>query len=87
MDPGNLVSPGMSTPLVSISSLTPMRVDFNVSEIDYLRFITRTKSPAVRREAAQRLSLSLLLPDGTTYPHPGKFYMAGTPLTRRPARC
>ncbi|HET9178601.1 MAG TPA: efflux RND transporter periplasmic adaptor subunit [Terriglobia bacterium] len=78
VDPGNLVSPGMSTPLVTVSSLTPMRVDFNISETDYLRFVTRNKNPATRKQEAQKVSFGLLLPDGSAYPRQGSFYMAGS---------
>ncbi|MGH9452635.1 MAG: efflux RND transporter periplasmic adaptor subunit [Terriglobia bacterium] len=78
VDPGNLVSLGMSTPLVNVSSLTPMRVDFNISETDYLRYITRVKTPAKRQEEAQKISFGLLLPDGSAFPYPGRFSMAGS---------
>lgn len=78
VDPGNLVSPGMTTPLVTVSSVTPMRVDFNISETDYLRYITQNKNQAARKREAQKISFGLLLPDGSAYPHPGRFYMAGS---------
>ncbi|MGH9397924.1 MAG: efflux RND transporter periplasmic adaptor subunit [Terriglobia bacterium] len=78
VDPGNLVSPGMSSSLVTLTSLTPMRVDFNISETDYLRYITRVKTPAKRQEEAQKISFGLLLPDGSAFPYPGRFYMAGS---------
>ena len=81
VDPGNLVSPGMSTPLVNISSLAPMRVDFSISETDYLRFITRHQSAAARRAEAEKISFQLLLPDGSAFPHPGRFYMAGSAVS------
>ncbi|HLI35096.1 MAG TPA: efflux RND transporter periplasmic adaptor subunit [Terriglobia bacterium] len=77
VDPGNLVSPNLSTPLVTVSSSNPIRVDFNVSETDYVRYIQRVKSPARREAAAARIAFDLLLPDGTVYPYKGKFYMIG----------
>lgn len=78
VDPGNLVSPGMTTPLVTVSSVTPMRVDFNVSEANYLRYITRHKNVTAGAEAVQKLSFQLLLPDDSTYPYPGRFYMTAS---------
>lgn len=78
VDPGNLVSPGMATPLVTISSVTPMRADFNISETDYLHYISQNKSQAARKQAAQKIAFQLLLPDGSVYPHSGRFYMAGS---------
>lgn len=77
-DPGNVVSPGMSTALVTVTSVTPMLVSFNISEGDYLRYITRIKKPAARQEEAQKISFELLLPDGSVYPYRGKFFMAGS---------
>ncbi len=55
-----------------------MRVDFNISETDYLRYITRIKKPAERQKEAQKISFGLLLPDGSTYPYPGRFYMVAS---------
>jgi membrane fusion protein (multidrug efflux system) len=78
VDPGNLVSPGMSTPLVTLTSITPMRVDFNISETVYDQYMMGSKSPAQQQAEGQQLSFTLLLPNGTIYPYPGRFSMAGS---------
>lgn len=52
VDPGNLVSPGTATPLVTISSVTPVRADFNISEADYLHYVSQTKNQAARKQSA-----------------------------------
>lgn len=78
VDPGNLVSPGMSSPLVTISSITPMRVSFNISEADYVRYITRIRNPARRQQETEKILFRVFLADGTAYPYRGRFYMAGS---------
>jgi len=72
---GNLVSP--QTLLTSLSQLDPIKVTFPISEIEYLKF-----APAIReRQAADQPSatagLRLILADGSVYPEPGRFRVAG----------
>jgi membrane fusion protein (multidrug efflux system) len=78
VDPGNLVTP--QTLLVTVSSANPIRVNYDVSEVDYLRFVDRTgarpsRSPRIKPE------FELLLPDGKTYPQKGKLFMVGRAVT------
>jgi RND family efflux transporter MFP subunit len=65
---GNLVSPA-GAPITTVSTLEPIKAEFTVSEQEYLRF---------RRSENQlgRLQLELILADGTTYPHAGRFLFA-----------
>jgi RND family efflux transporter MFP subunit len=65
---GNLVSPA-GAPITTVSTLEPIKAEFTVSEQEYLRF-TRTANDL------GRLQLELILADGTTYPHQGKFLFA-----------
>lgn len=62
---GALVNPG-TTLINTISSTSPIAVDFAISEREIQRFTNLQKS------TAKDSLISLLLPDGTAYPHPGK---------------
>jgi RND family efflux transporter MFP subunit len=65
---GNLVTPASGT-ITTVSTLEPIKAEFTVSEQEYLTF---------RRSADElgSLQLELILADGTTYPHKGKFLFA-----------
>jgi len=64
---GNLVSP--STPAVTtVSTLDPVKAVFTVSEQEYLSL--------ARADALHHLQLKLVLADGTTHPHEGRFSFA-----------
>ncbi len=65
---GNLVS-AAGGPITTVSTLEPIKAEFTVSEQEYLKF---------RQHADDlgRLRLELILADGATYPHPGKFLFA-----------
>ena len=65
---GNLVSPA-GGPITTVSTLEPIKAEFSVSEQEYLSF---RRSP----NELGRLQLDLILADGTTYPHTGKFLFA-----------
>ncbi len=65
---GNLVNPAASA-VTTVSTLDPIKVNFTVSEQEYLNF-TRQDTPM------KRLELELILSDGTVYPRKGKFAFA-----------
>lgn len=65
---GNLVSPAANA-VTTVSTLDPIKVNFTVSEQEYLQF-TRQDTPM------KRLELELILGDGTIYPRKGKFAFA-----------
>lgn len=65
---GNLVGPS-SNAVTTVSTLDPIKANFTVSEQEYLSF-TRNDT------ALHRLQLELVLADGTTYAHKGKFSFA-----------
>ena len=65
---GNLVSPA-SDPVTTVSTLDPIKVNFTVGEQEYLNF-ARNDTPLTG------LELELILADGSTYPHKGKFSFA-----------
>ena len=65
---GNLVRPE-DGPITTVSTLDPIKAEFTVSEQEYLKF-TRNRS------GLGRLQLELLLADGSTYAHKGRFLFA-----------
>ena len=65
---GNLVS-ATTGPITTVSTLDPIKAEFTVGEQEYLKF-TRTTNDL------SRLQLELILADGTTYLHKGKFLFA-----------
>jgi membrane fusion protein (multidrug efflux system) len=74
VDPGNLVGQmGNTTPLVTISKIDPIYVNFNISEAEYLWMIQQPRS-------GPRVEFELVLVDGTTYAHKGRFGMVDRAL-------
>ena len=72
---GALVTPG-STPVTSVSTLDPIKVYFTVSEPQYLWWRKRFPTETSRLAADKALRLQLILADGSTYGHEGRFYFA-----------
>ena len=69
VDEGNLVGRGEATLLATVSASDPLLVDFNVSEIEYLKL---TDPDTVGKRAAD-LRFELLLSDESVHPHHGQF--------------
>ena len=65
---GNLVSTTGGT-ITTVSTLDPIKAQFTVSEQEYLKFTQHANDLG-------RLQLELILADGTTYAHKGKFFFA-----------
>jgi membrane fusion protein (multidrug efflux system) len=65
---GNLVSPASGT-ITTVSTLDPIKVKFTVGEQEYLNF-------SKNGTAMSRLQLELILADGSTYSHKGRFSFA-----------
>src|SRR5579862_2055147 len=66
---GNLVGPASGT-ITTVSTLYPIKGNFTVGEQEYLG-LTRGGGNDLNR-----LKLDLILADGSTYPHKGKFFFA-----------
>lgn len=64
---GALVSAG-NTLINSISTTNPIAVDFPINEKDIQRFIALQKSPSIQKDSV----LTLELPGGKVFSHPGK---------------
>jgi RND family efflux transporter MFP subunit len=72
---GALVSPA-SGAVTTVSTVNPIRVFFTVSEPEYLAWRRRFPTQATLEAADKQLHLQLILADGLTYSHEGKFYFA-----------
>jgi membrane fusion protein (multidrug efflux system) len=65
-----------SVPVTSVSTVNPIKVYFTVGEPQYLEWRRRFPTDTSREAADKALRLELILADGSTYPHEGKFYFA-----------
>jgi RND family efflux transporter MFP subunit len=70
---GNLVNPSSGL-LATVSTVDPIKVYFTLSEREYLN--NSKRSPRERDAANNKLELELVLVDGTTYAHKGRFFVA-----------
>ena len=70
---GDLVGPSDSQPLMTISTVDPIKVYLNISEQDYLKY---AKKPEQDRGADKAPAVTIILADGTQYPERGKFSAA-----------
>lgn len=73
---GNLVSP--STVLTAVSQVNPIKAYFPISGDDYLRMVGGAGGAGSVDLLSPRSAtpLQLILSDGSTYPHPGRFLFA-----------
>lgn len=71
---GALATAGQ-TVLATVSTLDPVYVYFSVPEVDYIRY-RRGRSGKAAAQEARSHPITLVLPDGATYPHTGTFDFA-----------
>jgi membrane fusion protein (multidrug efflux system) len=69
VDEGNLVGRGDATLLATVSASDPLLVNFNLSEIEYLKLT----DPATAGHRAGQLRFDLLLSDESSHPYQGTF--------------
>jgi membrane fusion protein (multidrug efflux system) len=79
---GDFVAPGDPEPLTTVSQLDPIRVSFQVSEQEYLRYAPRFQK-AVEEGRFQSGGVEMVLADGSVYPHRGVGYPAGREIDPR----
>jgi RND family efflux transporter MFP subunit len=72
---GALVNQG-SGPVTSVSTVDPIKVFFTVGEPQYLAWRQRFPTEGAEQTAIENLRLELILADGSTYVHPGKYFFA-----------
>src|SRR5208283_1014781 len=65
-----------SAPVTSVSTVDPIKVYFTVGEPQYLEWRRRFPTDTTEDEAHKNLHLQMILADGSTYPHEGKFFFA-----------
>ena len=69
---GDLVNP--QTVMTTVSQVDPIKVHFNISEKEYLRYAEKINQPGA--EPAREGNLELLLDDGSVFPEKGKVLVA-----------
>src|ERR1700683_3005159 len=72
---GALVTPGSGI-VTSVSTVDPIKVFFTVGEPQYLAWRQRFPTEGAQQTAIENLRLELILADGSTYVHPGKYFFA-----------
>jgi membrane fusion protein, multidrug efflux system len=70
---GDLVGTGSNTTLTTVSQIEPIRCYFPISEQSYWEFADRLKQMMMVAEDERPEKVELILPDGSIYPHKGKF--------------
>ncbi|MBV9273583.1 MAG: efflux RND transporter periplasmic adaptor subunit [Verrucomicrobia bacterium] len=70
---GDLVGPGATTTLTTVSQIDPIRLYFPLSEKDYKQYAQRLKEVMQTPESERKESIELVYADGTVYPRKGKF--------------
>jgi RND family efflux transporter MFP subunit len=68
---GDLVGPSDAQPLMTMSTVNPIKAYLKISEQDYLRFARRVDQEHAAGEMAP--PAEIILADGMLYPHQGKF--------------
>src|ERR1700730_13787390 len=68
---GDLVGPSDAQPLMTMSTVDPIKVYLKISEQDYLKFAKRVEQARSAGELTP--PVEIILADGTLYPHQGKF--------------
>ena len=71
---GNLVSP--TSLLTTVSQVDPIKVEFPISEREYLHFADRINRHQKEGDSKQDPDLEMVLADGSTYKYRGRFYVA-----------
>lgn len=71
---GDLVSP--TTLLTTVSQLDPIKVEFPISEREYLHFAEKIKQHQQEGHAKDEPDLQMILANGQVYKYPGHFYVA-----------
>jgi len=71
---GNLVGPGATAELTTVSTVNPIKAYIQVSEQEYIQ--TGQRSVSVSEKAREKMVGELILADGSVYPDKGRFAFA-----------
>jgi membrane fusion protein, multidrug efflux system len=74
---GNLVGPGATEELTSVSTVNPVKAYISVSEQEYMQ------AQGDRTKGTGKRPLELILADGSTWPHKGEFFVADRQVDAR----
>ena len=69
---GALVSQAAATEMAVIQQMDPIYFDFTESSTEYLKLRQEMEAGQLKSLEPGTAKVTLILPDGTTYPHPGK---------------
>lgn len=79
---GDLVGP--TTVLTTVSTVDPIKVEFPISEQEYLRFAKSINQVSeTGKSDPDAPKLEVILADGATYPHQGNFYAVNRQVDQR----
>jgi membrane fusion protein, multidrug efflux system len=70
---GDLVGPGSTSTLTTVSKIDPIRLYFPLSEKDYKRYASGLQKLMQKPESERGEDIELVFADGTVYPRKGKF--------------
>jgi membrane fusion protein (multidrug efflux system) len=70
---GDLVGPGSTETLTTVSKIDPIRLYFPLSEKDYRQYANRLQETMQIPESERKEATELVFADGTVYPQKGKF--------------
>jgi membrane fusion protein, multidrug efflux system len=73
---GALVSQSAATEMAVIQQMDPIYFDFTEASADALKLMQQAQAGQLKTIAAGDARVTLALPDGTIYPHPGKLLFA-----------
>jgi membrane fusion protein, multidrug efflux system len=70
---GDLVGPGSTTTLTTVSKIDPIRLYFPLSEKDYKRYASGLQRMMKEPESEREAAIEMVFADGTVYSQKGKF--------------
>ena len=73
---GDLVGPTSTSELTTVSTVNPIKVNFPISEREYLDAVQSREHPGRKQSTAADMPLQLILADGSVFPQPGRFSFA-----------
>ena len=73
---GDLVGPTNANELTTVSTVNPIKVNFPISEQEYMGAVQSRERTGRKQSAAADMPLELILADGSVFPQPGKLSFA-----------
>ena len=73
---GDLVGPSTTSELTTVSTVNPIKVNFPISEQEYMDFVQSRERTGRRQSKGSDMVLELILANGSVFPQPGKLSYA-----------